>query len=162
MNRMHRQANGGFTLVEIMIVVAIIALLAAIAIPNLLRARHNANETAAIVALKTVSTAQQSFRAAQTTPTYTDLDDLTTTVPPYLNMTSANNVVTRQGYELTNIGGDVDSFCVEAVPSTSGTTGTRIFVVDATAQIYGSDAGVDPACTGATPFEWDGNGAAIQ
>ena len=36
----------GFTLVEIMIVVAIIALLAAIAIPNLLRARLNANEAA--------------------------------------------------------------------------------------------------------------------
>ncbi|RKY34762.1 MAG: pili assembly chaperone, partial [Candidatus Duberdicusella sinuisediminis] len=37
----------GFTLVEIMIVVAIIALLAAIAIPNLLRARLNANDSAA-------------------------------------------------------------------------------------------------------------------
>ena len=50
----------GFTLVEIMIVVAIISLLAAIAIPNLLRARHNANEAAAIAALRTISTGARS------------------------------------------------------------------------------------------------------
>ena len=60
----------GFTLVEIMIVVAIIALLAAIAIPNLLRARHNANESAAIASLRTISTAMESFRVAETPPAY--------------------------------------------------------------------------------------------
>ena len=44
----------GFTLVEIMIVVAIIALLAAIAIPNLLRARLNANDSASKASLQKV------------------------------------------------------------------------------------------------------------
>ena len=63
---MHLRSKKGFTLVEIMIVVAIIALLAAIAIPNLLRARHNANESAAIGSMRTFSSALESFRAAQT------------------------------------------------------------------------------------------------
>ena len=47
----------GFTLVEIMIVTAIIIVLAAIGIPNLLRARLNANESAAAANLRTISTA---------------------------------------------------------------------------------------------------------
>ena len=55
-DKMRKLGRKGFTLVEIMIVVAIIALLAAIAIPNLLRARHNANESAALAPLKTLFT----------------------------------------------------------------------------------------------------------
>jgi len=51
----------GFTLVEIMIVVAIIALLAAIAIPNLLRARISANDALSQSTLKTMSTGAESF-----------------------------------------------------------------------------------------------------
>ena len=62
----------GFTLVEIMIVVAIIVLLAAIAIPNLLRARLSANEATAIAAMRTLSTAMESYRAAQSPPAYPD------------------------------------------------------------------------------------------
>ena len=54
--------NRGFTLIELMIVIAIIAIIAAIAIPNLLHARKSANETAAVGALKTVTTSQSVFR----------------------------------------------------------------------------------------------------
>jgi type IV pilus assembly protein PilA len=51
----------GFTLVEIMIVVAIIALLAAIAIPNLLSAKKTANEAAAKASVRSLSTAAEVF-----------------------------------------------------------------------------------------------------
>ncbi len=64
----HRRARAvgtrrrpGFTLIELLIVITIIAIVAAIAVPNILSARMNANETAAISVLRTVSTAQAQF-----------------------------------------------------------------------------------------------------
>ena len=51
----------GFTLIELMIVVAIIAIIAAIAVPNLLSARMQANEAAAVSVLRSVTTAQAQF-----------------------------------------------------------------------------------------------------
>ena len=54
--------EAGFTLIELMIVVAIIAIIAAIAIPNLLSARLRGNETAAIAALRTLNTQQEIYR----------------------------------------------------------------------------------------------------
>lgn len=75
----------GFTLVEIMIVVAIIALLAAIAIPNLLRARISANEALAQSTLRAISTAAESFASAQDGSFPTSVDQLTDGDTPYLN-----------------------------------------------------------------------------
>ncbi|MCX5692114.1 MAG: type II secretion system protein [Candidatus Omnitrophica bacterium] len=125
----------GFTLVEIMIVVAIISLLAAIAIPNLLRARHNANEAAGIAALRTISTACESYRAAQTPTTYptTNLLLLSSAVPPYIDVSLASAVDannTKQGYYFTYAWVNANQYTCLATPAVPGTTGTRIFFVD--------------------------------
>jgi type IV pilus assembly protein PilA len=54
----------GFSLIELLIVVAIILIIAAIAIPNLLRARMAANEASAAGGIRTINTAQISYQTA--------------------------------------------------------------------------------------------------
>jgi type IV pilus assembly protein PilA len=57
----------GFSLIELLIVVAIILIIAAIAIPNLLRARMAANESSAAAAVRTINTAEVSYQSAYNT-----------------------------------------------------------------------------------------------
>jgi len=61
----------GFSLIELLIVVAIILVIAAIAIPNLLRARIAANESSAVSSIRTINTAQISYQSAYPTVGYT-------------------------------------------------------------------------------------------
>lgn len=94
----------GFTLVEIMIVVAIIALLAAIAIPNLLRARTAANEALARSTLRTLSTASETFATANSGNYPVDQPALTTAVPPYVNANYIDETLSGYAYTATSWG----------------------------------------------------------
>jgi len=133
--------KSGFTLVEIMIVVAVIALLSAISIPNLMRSRVNANEAAAISMLKTLVGLANSYRAVN--PTYPeDISVLVLDIPPYMAgdaVAGASNEdeleVRKQGYAFSIIG-YANEFDVAAVPQTLGVTGNRSFFSSASGQIF--------------------------
>lgn len=116
----------GFTLVEIMIVVAIIALLAAIAIPNLLRPRVAANEASAQATLRTLSTAAESYAASNSGDYPTAITDLTGANPKYLNedYTSA----ARQGYEFDCDWATAGYSCYGNA-SRCNTTGTKDYTI---------------------------------
>ena len=143
---MNRIARAAFTLVEIMIVVGILALLAAIAIPNVLRGRTNANESAAISNLRILLSALEMYRSVnniypdtttwQTAMYGADCAPGTQPVPDFgpqsfcIGMTG--QVV--QGYLWTYAGAaaPATTFTILAVPGTPGITGTRSFYTDQT------------------------------
>ena len=134
------KANKGFTLIELMIVVAIIAIIAAIAIPNLLRSRIQSNESAAISNLRAINTAEVAFHSANNNYT-ASFDDLTTATPPYLD---GDWAATKSGYDFT-LGGDANNFTANADPAEEGTTGNRYFFTDASGVIRWAEGGAATA-----------------
>jgi type II secretory pathway pseudopilin PulG len=109
-----------------MIVVAIIALLAAIAIPNLLRARLTANESAAQATLRTISTACETYAAANNGSYPANEAALTGATPPYLNRGYNGQTVQGYSYTLTLV---ATGYTLVAAPSACGTSGTKAYTI---------------------------------
>jgi len=137
--------NKGFTLIELMIVVAIIAIIAAIAIPNLLRSRMQSNESSAIGNLRTVIGAQVAYNAANSVYT-TAFADLTGATPSYLDGDWGQP---KSGYNFV-LGGTTANFSANANAVEYGVTGNRGFFTDASGVIR-YNAGADADATG-TPI----------
>ncbi|MGE5280016.1 MAG: type IV pilin protein [Deltaproteobacteria bacterium] len=130
----------GFTLVEIMIVVAIIVLLASLAIPNLLRARLNANEASAIESMRVIATAAVTYRSSN--PSFpSNLTDLANTSPAYIDSFLGTGL--KQGYSFT-VNGNSSTFSATGTPVTQNVTGVRSFFVDASGTVRAAaNASVD-------------------
>jgi prepilin-type N-terminal cleavage/methylation domain-containing protein len=149
----------GFTLVEIMIIVAIIGLLAAIAIPNLMRARLRANEAAVRTHLRAFSQANESFRSTQTPAGFaTAVAALTSSNPPYLDSSwnTANLTPGKNGYLFTyRASADGAGFSLVANPLAG--QGINSYCTDQSGVVVGSvnggggPVGTETGCTGGTP-----------
>ncbi|RJP21309.1 MAG: prepilin-type N-terminal cleavage/methylation domain-containing protein [Candidatus Abyssobacteria bacterium SURF_5] len=144
--------NKGFTLIELMIVVAIIAIIAAIAIPNLLRARLASNESSAIGSLRTLSSAQSSMQSSglvdadlDGTGEYGTLQNLYSDyAPPFIDEVLGSGVKSGYGFVVTKVGpANTDEVLWEACayPISYAQSGVRTFYVDESGVVRGSDAG---------------------
>lgn len=153
----------GFSLIELLIVVAIILIIAAIAIPNLLRARIAANESSAVASIRTINTAEISYNSAYPTVGFAaTLATLggTTCTPP----TSAGGCLidtqlasgTKSGYSFvaTASGSSpAGSYFAAASPITPNQTGNRSFCSVADAVVRYSTAALTSCAGTETPLQ---------
>lgn len=147
--------NKYFTLIEVIIAMAIIALLAVLAIPNLLRTRLNTNEGAAKATLKLLSTQAVTF-SVQNTHYPQSLAVLANANPPFIDNTLSDisGAPVKQGYTFSYTSDDAASnaygFWINASPVTPNVTGSSYYYIDEKNVICkGIDAAGEHAPSGA-------------
>jgi type IV pilus assembly protein PilA len=141
----------GFSLIELLIVVAIIGIIAAIAIPNLLASRRAANEGSAQQSLRTMASAEATYQATAGNGQYGTVANM---VAQNLIDSVLGGAAGKSGYKFTNGGAPVASptvFTIGATPlTTSGVTatGTRDFCIDQTGVLR-----ANPTASGTVPTD---------
>ncbi len=134
----HRPTSG-FTLIELMIVVGIIAILVAIGIPNLMRSRLQANEASTIQNMRAITSGQTAYHASNG-EFATSMEDLTNATPPFVDHDFLQEPLNGYLYEF---GGDEINYTLNADAAQWGVTGNRGFFTDASGVIrynYGGRA----------------------
>lgn len=137
----------GFSLIELLIVVAIILIIAAIAIPNLMRARMSANEASAAGSIRTINTGEVSYAASYPSIGFTALAQLggsTPCTPSTSNGCFLDNVLAqgaKEGYSFTATAGTAVAgvnmtYTSLGSPSSLNKTGTRSFCSDQSGVIF--------------------------
>jgi len=128
----------GFSLIELLIVVAIILIIAAIAIPNLLRARMAANESSAVASIRTINTGMITYNSTYPTVGFaaslTVLGGVAPCTPSSTTACLIDSVLaagTKSGYTFTAAPGTVavpqTTYYATAKPVTANQTGIRSF-----------------------------------
>jgi len=144
-----KQGQVGFSLIELLIVVAVILVIAAIAIPNLLRSRLVANQASAVESLHQLNTAEVTYSSTygSYSPTLGDLGSPGQGLNPGATAaglvddilaggSTAATVSSKSGYTFTYLPGVTDaegkvySYSVLATPNQMGTTGNNFYYTD--------------------------------
>jgi len=127
--------EAGFTLLELMVVVEIIAIMAAISLPQLMRQRILTNESAAVQTLHVISGAEVTFNSSRGVyGTFGDLSAPAPGEPPFLEGVWADGVTKNDYiYTMTNVG--PVTFTATATPRRPGRSGLRTFTIDETGTI---------------------------